>query len=63
MEEFENAFVGIMKLVGELLMSVLSVIPTVLKFVFWVLLAIFVLPCVWVAGTIYPLWVEWGEDF
>ncbi|MFA6432423.1 MAG: hypothetical protein WCV82_01200 [Candidatus Paceibacterota bacterium] len=34
-----------------------------IKFVIWGLLAIIILPCVFVAGTIYPVWVEWGEDF
>jgi len=31
--------------------------------VLWGLSAIIVLPCVFVAGVLYPLWMEWGEGF
>lgn len=27
----------------------------------WILCGIIVLPCVFVAGTFYPKWSEWGE--
>jgi len=29
----------------------------------WALCGIILLPCVFIAGTIFPVWVEWGEDF
>jgi hypothetical protein len=29
----------------------------------WAATAVIILPCVFVAGTIYPKWVEWGEGF
>lgn len=59
----ETLFVEMVKLIWEMLVSVFKVIPVVLKFIAWVLLAVIVLPCVFVAGNIYPWWVEWGEDF
>jgi hypothetical protein len=34
-----------------------------LKFVIWAVSAIFILPCVFIAGVIYPKWEKWGEDF
>lgn len=40
-----------------------DVIKKIFHFSLWVLLAVIVLPCVFVAGNIYPMWVEWGEDF
>ncbi len=63
MAEIEKMLTDILKLMWDMFVSIISVIPTVLKFVAWVVLAIFILPCVWVAGNIYPKWVEWGEEF
>lgn len=28
----------------------------------WVLSALFILPCVFVANTLYPKWEEWGGN-
>lgn len=53
----------IFKLIGEMIGAFFSVLPKAFSFVLWILVAIFVLPCVFVAGHIYPLWVEWGENF
>ncbi len=63
MEQFENAITEILGLIWEMISAIGSAIPAVLKFLVWVLLAIIVLPCVFVAGHIYPWWVEFGEDF
>ena len=30
-------------------------------FVLWVLCGIIILPCVFVSGTLFPKWSEWGE--
>lgn len=51
---------GVWKDMFEALMEIL---PKVFKFVLWVLAALIILPCVYIAGNIYPMWVEWGEDF
>jgi len=40
----------------------LEIIPKAFSFVFWVLCGIIVLPCVFIAGILYPLWVKWGEE-
>jgi len=31
--------------------------------VLWVVAAVFIIPCVFVATHIYPYWVKWGENF
>jgi len=54
---------GIFKTLGEILLGILSVIPKILSFVLWVLCAIIILPCVFIANNLYPLWITWGEDF
>jgi hypothetical protein len=63
MEMFGDAIGALFKLWGEMLLVILAVMPKVIKFVLWILFAVVILPCVFVAGTIYPKWVEWGEDF
>ena len=43
--------------------SLMEFLPKILKFILWVLAALIILPCVYIAGNIYPMWVEWGEEF
>ncbi len=38
-------------------------LPKFISMFLWVLSAIIVLPCVFVASNIYPKWSKWGEDF
>lgn len=63
----DNAFVAMIEslfnLFVEMLGAFFAVLPKIISFVLWVLVAIIVLPCVFIAGNIYPKWVEWGEDF
>lgn len=63
----DNPFVlvisSVFSLIGEMLGAFFAVLPKIVSFVLWVVVAIIVLPCVWVAGVIYPQWVEWGKDF
>lgn len=47
----------------DLIKQVLSVVPKIVSFCLWVIAAVFILPCVFVAGALYPLWEKWGEDF
>lgn len=56
-------FSSIFSLIGEMLGAFFAVLPKIISFVLWVLCAIIILPCVFVAGSIYPSWVEWGENF
>ena len=53
---------GIFSLLGALFEEVMEILPTVISFVSWCLIGIIVLPCVYVAGNIYPTWVKWGEE-
>ena len=55
-----KAFFDIWK---EMLSGFFSVLPTAIFFCLWLLSAIIILPCVYVAGILYPKWVEWGEGF
>lgn len=59
----EAIFSSVFKLIGEMLAAFFGVLPKIISFCLWVLVAIIVLPCVFIAGNIYPKWVEWGEDF
>ena len=34
-----------------------------INFTLWIIAAVFILPCVFVAGAIYPKWEKWGEKF
>ncbi len=63
MESFGDIFTGMLKVWGEMLGAFLAVLPKVLKFLLWALSAMVILPCVFVAGSIYPVWAKWGEDF
>lgn len=59
----ETIFVSIFNLVVEMIGALVGALPKIIKFIVWALLAIIILPCVFVAGSIYPWWVEWGEEF
>jgi hypothetical protein len=60
---FVAAIGALFHLFGEMLSALFSVLPKIISFLLWVIVAVIVLPCVFVAGNIYPAWVEWGEDF
>ncbi len=47
----------------EMFKAFWSVFPKAVYLFIWFLGAIIILPCVFVAGNIYPAWVEWGEKF
>lgn len=59
----ETIFVSIFNLVVEMIGAILGALPKIIKFIVWALLAVIILPCVFVAGSIYPWWAEWGEEF
>lgn len=46
----------------EMASAVWSVIPKIISFILWAISGIIILPCVFVAGSLYPMWQEWGED-
>ena len=53
----------VFKAIGDMFAAMIGVLPKVIHFVLWVLSAIIILPCVFVAGNIYPAWIKWGEEF
>lgn len=57
------AVTALWNLTTEMIGAFFAVLPKIISFILWVLLAIIVLPSVFIAGNIYPTWVEWGEDF
>ncbi|OHA16920.1 MAG: hypothetical protein A3C79_01155 [Candidatus Taylorbacteria bacterium RIFCSPHIGHO2_02_FULL_45_28] len=62
-ETFSGLFSVIWEICKEMASVFFGFIPMALHFIFWVLAGIVILPCVFVAGNLYPKWVEWGEDF
>jgi len=40
-----------------------AIFPTAISFILWILVGIIIVPCVFIAGHIYPMWQEWGEGF
>ncbi|MBU6426783.1 hypothetical protein KGQ27_00910 [Patescibacteria group bacterium] len=62
METFASIVSQLWSIWAEMLEAVWSILPKAISFLFWVLSAIVILPCVFVAGQLYPKWVEWGED-
>lgn len=35
----------------------------IVHFSLWVIGAVFILPCVFIATTMYPKWEKWGGEF
>ena len=58
-----EVFSTLWELTTEILSGVWSVVSKGLLFLLWASLALIILPCVFVAGHIYPVWSEWGEEF
>ena len=54
---------GFAGFVWEVITEITSNLPKIFSFCLWIIAAIFILPCVFVAGNIYPIWEKWGEDF
>jgi hypothetical protein len=53
----------IFEVIGNMFSALFAALPKIINFTLWVLSACIVLPCVFVAGTMYPEWQKWGEDF
>jgi hypothetical protein len=66
-ESKSNVFVEILSALWEvwkeMFSALLSILPKFLGFALWALCGLLILPCVFIAGSLYPTWVEWGEDF
>ncbi len=62
-EGSSNVITEIFEVIGAMLSEIWKVLPGILSFILWVAAAFIILPAVFIAGTLYPAWVEWGEDF
>ncbi len=60
---FETVVGGIFTAIGHILGAFFMALPKIISFILWVVVAIIVLPCVFVAGNIYPKWEKWGSEF
>jgi hypothetical protein len=61
-EAITNIFSTLFEVWKEMFSAFWDMIPKMLNFVLWILAGIIILPCVYVAGTLFPMWTEWGED-
>ena len=62
MESISDMFKGLISVWGEMFSALMGVLPTIFMYSLWVIMGIFILPCVFIAGSIYPWWTEWGSD-
>lgn len=62
MELFGEIISALWKVWAEMFVAFFSSLPRIISFILWVLSAIVILPCVYVAGELFPKWVDWGED-
>lgn len=60
---FTELFSEFFAVLGEMWEGIMEVAPKALSFFFWIIAAVFILPCVFVSGVIYPKWEKWGENF
>jgi len=63
MSSFGDLFIELLSIWKEMLSAFFGVLPKVISVFLWILVAMIVLPCVFIAGNIYPKWIEWGENF
>lgn len=47
----------------ELLGFLFVIFGKLLHFGIWAIAGALILPCVFVAGTLYPKWEKWGDNF
>ncbi|MDE1967167.1 MAG: hypothetical protein KGI45_03845 [Patescibacteria group bacterium] len=61
METIESIFNGLWETWTEMFGILMELLPKLINLVLWALSAVIILPCVFVAGVLYPKWTEWGE--
>jgi len=62
MDTIGNIFSTLWDVWKEMFKALMEVLPRLISFILWVIVAIIVLPCVFIAGNIYPAWVDWGKE-
>ena len=60
---FSQIFSFIFETLAEIWKLLWPMVTTAVSFILWVLAAVIIMPCIFVAGTIYPMWEKWGENF
>jgi len=63
MEDIGAIFTALWGVWTEMFKAVFPMFRVAVSFLLWVFSAILILPCVFIAGTFYPLWEKWGEEF
>lgn len=62
-----EAFTGVLTALWEVWKEMASLlwafIPKAIHFSLWAIAGIIILPCVFIAGNLFPTWQEWGEKF
>jgi len=53
---------GLWEVWAEMFGALMGALPRLLSLVLWILCGIFIVPCVYVAGNIYPAWMDWGGE-
>ena len=61
MEIVSGLFKELWAVWGQMFDLVVENIPKFTILLLWVLSGLIILPCVFVAGSFYPKWTEWGE--
>lgn len=62
-EALSSLFGTLWEIWKEMASAIFDIIPAAIHFILWALAGIIILPCVFIAGNLYPKWMEWGEDF
>lgn len=62
MEMIEQMASSLWDVWSEMWNMLMEVLPRAFYFILWILSAIFILPCVFVAGVLYPKWLDWSEN-
>jgi len=63
MEIIGEMLAELWKIWASIVSGIWSVLPKAFSFFFWLLSGLFILPCLYVAGHLYPSWEKWGEKF
>ena len=61
MESIAGLFGSLWEVWVEMFKSFRELATRLTKLLFWFLLGIFILPCVYVASNWYPKWTDWGD--
>ena len=63
METIGDLFGELFSVWKEMTSAFFAVLPKALHVILWFATGLLIIPCVFVAGTLYPMWEEWGKEF